>query len=120
MVISLHFYPHLQVPAHRTIQIFRAIIEVMIEVEDMIGIILIMIGRMTEIETEMVAVDQMIDLDLEIMITGIEEDNNLSIFAKMTNLLNTSNGKWCAGENTEIYLVFYGISIPSCNTITDP
>ena len=58
----------------------------MIEVEDMIGIILIMIGRMTEIETEMVAVDQMIDLDLEIMITGIEEDNDLSIFAKMTNL----------------------------------
>ena len=58
----------------------------MIEVEDMIGIILIMIGRMTEIETEMVAVDQMIDLDLEIMITGIEEDNDWSIFAKMTNL----------------------------------
>ena len=52
----------------------------------MIGIILIMIGRMTEIETEMVAVDQMIDQDLEIMITGIEEDNDLSIFAKMTNL----------------------------------
>ena len=87
MVISLHFYPHLQVRAHRTIRTFRAItIEVMIEVEDMIGIILIMIGRMTEIETEMVAVDQMIDLDLEIMITGIEEDNDLSIFAKMTNL----------------------------------
>ena len=86
MVISLHFYHHLQVPAHRTIQTFRAItIEVMIEVEDMIGIILIMIGRMIEIETEIATVDQMIDLDLEIMITVIEEDNGLSIFAKMTN-----------------------------------
>ena len=58
----------------------------MIEVEDMIGIILIMIGRMIEIETEMVAVDQMIDLDLEIMITVIEEDSDFSTFAKMTNL----------------------------------
>jgi len=57
----------------------------MIEVEDMIGIILIMIGRMIEIETEIATVDQMIDLDLEIMITVIEEDNGLSIFAKMTN-----------------------------------
>ena len=52
----------------------------------MIGIILIMIGRMIEIETEMVAVDQMIDLDLEIMITVIEEDSDFSTFAKMTNL----------------------------------
>ena len=51
----------------------------------MIGIILIMIGRMIEIETEIATVDQMIDLDLEIMITVIEEDNGLSIFAKMTN-----------------------------------
>jgi hypothetical protein len=84
MVISLHFYPHLPVPAHQIIQIFRAItIEVMIEVEDMIGIILIMIGRMIEVEAEMVTVDQMIDL--EIMITVIEEDNDLSIFSKMTN-----------------------------------
>ena len=49
----------------------------------MIGIILIMIGRMIEVEAEMVTVDQMIDL--EIMITVIEEDNDLSIFAKMTN-----------------------------------
>ena len=55
----------------------------MIEVEDMIGIILIMIGRMIEVEAEMVTVDQMIDL--EIMITVIEEDNDLSIFSKMTN-----------------------------------
>lgn len=49
----------------------------------MIGIILIMIGRMIEVEAEMVTVDQMIDL--EIMITVIEEDNDLSIFSKMTN-----------------------------------
>ena len=49
----------------------------------MIGIILIMIGRMIEVEAEMVTVDQMIDL--EIMITVIEEDNDLGIFAKMAN-----------------------------------
>ena len=89
----------------------------MIEVEDMIGIILIMIGRMTEIETEMVGVDQMIDLDLEIMITGIEEDNDLSIFAKMTNLNILVITKL---TEKPIYLIFYGLSIPRCNTITDP
>ena len=93
----------------------------MIEVEDMIGIILIMIGRMTEIETEMVAIDQMIDQDLEIMITGIGEDSDLSIFAKMTNLSILVITKLTGSITLRlIYLIFYGLSIPRCNTITDP